>query len=312
MSGTPLRTLAASARALVEDVSHEANFREAHARMAALFEEWFSEEAYPPGTIRKWRTGSVIKTRDGEWVPYEVGSAHVTFKAPAVAHAEVDEDPMVAIDRLRQQGLLPADVTAQQQAAIAHEVIGQQQAQFPKTLEQLRVLASGEGAAVLGRLKEPASALGKLVRKPKNYKTARDLKDGSGFRVICASIGDLRASVEAIKSQFETSASDEEDYISQPKDGYRSYHLIIKDVDGYFKEVQVRTPNEDTWANWCHDVYKPQSLQQRETLKKYAKEILEYSKAMSDYYYAKDTGVPPPVPPGCLPIVEKVFGCLPL
>lgn len=306
-----LRGLVEAARGLLQE-RQEPDFREAHARMAALFEEWFEEEAYPPGTIRKWRTGSVIKTRDGEWVPYEVGSPHVTFKAPAVAGAEAGEDPMVGIDRLRQQGLLPADITPQQQQEIALEVLGLQQEQFPRTLEKLRQLASGDGAAVLGRIKEPESALGKLVRKPKNYKTARDLKDGSGFRVICGSIDDLRTSVSTIKAQYETSVADEEDYISKPKDGYRSYHLIIKDADGFYKEVQVRTPNEDTWANWSHDVYKPQSPQQREALERHADEILAYGQAMSDYYYAKDTGASPPAPPSCPPVIEKVFGCLPL
>lgn len=309
-----LRDLVVAARGLVEDRNVPEGFREAHARVAALFDEWFSEESYPPGTIRKWRTGSVIKTRKGEWVPYAPGSSHVTTKAPAVGHADVEEDPMVAIDRLRQQGLLPADITAQQQAAIADEVLTAQEPQFPQTMESLRALVAGEGGAILGRIKDPASALGKLVRKPAQYKTARDLKDGSGFRVICASITDLHTTVAAIKAQYETSPEDEEDYITRPKpkDGYRSYHLIIKDVDGHFKEVQVRTPNEDVWANWCHDVYKPQTLQQRSLLKKLADEITAYCKAMSDYYYAKDSGVPPPPPPTCLPAIAAVFGCLPL
>jgi hypothetical protein len=95
MPRTPLRSLAAWTRSLVEARTPEADFREAHARAAALFEDWVAEEAFPPGTVRKWRTGSVIKTRDGKWVPYRGSALRPAAPAPAPAPAAPASPPAV-------------------------------------------------------------------------------------------------------------------------------------------------------------------------------------------------------------------------
>ena len=266
------------------------------------------EAAYPPGTIRKWKTGAMIKTRSGEWAPYQAGSSHVTSKAPDTAHP--NPNLMSELAELASKGQLPKDVTPEQHLKIAEKVLDKQQAQFAKTLDTLKELAVGDGTAVMGRVKEVESALGKLLRKPK-YGTAEGLQDGTGFRFVCENVDDLLATVAKVKERYPVSPKDEEDYISKPKDGYRSYHLIIKDDDGYDKEVQIRTPSQDVWANWCHDIYKPQNAAQVEAVSSAKNEILEYGKRMSDYYLAKDSGETPPDPPPCPPVVKKVFGCLP-
>lgn len=287
------------------------DLRALHRVTVALFDDYVTEETYPPGTVRKWKTGSVIKTRGGEWVPYRMGSKHVTTKAPDAGHGDI-VSTTGEIAKLREKGSLPKDVSPEEHVKIAQEVLSAQHAQFPETLDTLRDLASGDGAAVMGRVKELESALGKLVRKPK-YGTARGLMDATGFRVVCESVDDVLATVKKVKERYETSAKDEEDYITKPKDGYRSYHLIIKDDDGFFKEVQIRTPHQDTWANWCHDVYKPRTPDQQKAIASSQKEILEYGKVMSDYYFEKDQGKQGTTkPPPCPPVVEKTFGCLPL
>jgi len=51
---------------------------------------------------------------------------------------------------------------------------------------------------------------------------------------------------------------DEDNYIQKSKGGYRSMHFTVQDKNGLKSEIQVRTPNQDKWANWAHDnFYKP-------------------------------------------------------
>lgn len=278
--------------------------------MLAIFDEWLGEETYPAGTIRNWKTGSVVKTREGEWVPYAQGSPHAQSKAPAPQPADAEVTNTLA--SLQKSGKLPKDISPEQQRAIGEKVLDKHRATFPKTLDKLKNLVVGEGTAVMGRVKDINSALEKLVRKPK-YGTVDNLMDGTGFRIVCESVDDVLANVKKIKAEYETSSKDEEDYINKPKDGYRSYHLIIKDTDGFFKEVQLRTPNQDTWANWCHDVYKPHTPDQKKVLEELGPEIVKYGEQMSEYYYAKDQGKKDlPKPPQCPSAAEKAFGCLPL
>lgn len=275
--------------------------------MIARITKLLPEVVYPTGTVRKWRGGPVIKTRDGEWVPYAPGSKHVTSVAPDVS----PEDPGAhgKLAAAAAVGKLPKDVSPEEHFKIAEGVLEKQRAHFPKTLDKLKTLAVGDGTAVMGRVKDIHSAIGKLLRKPK-YGTAENLMDGTGFRFVCNSVDDVLATVKNLKAEYETSEKDEEDYISKPKDGYRSYHLIIKDHDGYHKEVQVRTPNQDTWANWCHDVYKPHTPAQEKAVTDSKDEIIDYGQKMSEYYFAKDQGKKADPAP-CPPVVKNVFGCLP-
>ncbi len=279
------------------------SLREMTSRIAKIL-----EVVYPTGTVRKWRTGPMIKTASGMWVPYAPGSKHVTSVAPDVS----PEDPGAKgkLADAAKSGKLPKDVSPEEHFKIAEEVLEIQRATFPKTLETLKQLAVGDGTAVMGRVKDIHSAIGKLLRKPK-YGTAENLMDGTGFRFVCNSVDDVLNTVKNIKSQYETSSKDEEDYITKPKDGYRSYHLIIKDGDGYYKEVQVRTPNQDTWANWCHDVYKPHTPVQAKAVEESKAEILAYGEKMSEFYFAKDQGKEPSETPDCPPVVKTTFGCMP-
>jgi ppGpp synthetase/RelA/SpoT-type nucleotidyltranferase len=276
-----------------------------------LAEELLGED-FKPGTIRKWRTGPMIKLRDGSWVPYQ-GVQQAKKAAPpkkpepvAKVHAH-----LAAIADLQARGQLPKDHTPEEHKEIAVAFLQAHSDTLQEAVDRLQAVAVGDGTAVSGRVKEVESAIGKLVKKPK-YGTVEGLKDGSGLRVVCESVADVLASVKAIKARFKTSAADEEDYINNPKEGYRSYHLVIEDEDGLWKEVQVRTPNQDTWANWCHDVYKPESAEQSAAMAASKDEILGYGRLMSDYYWSKDRGQPPPPPPTCPPVVQATFGCMPI
>ena len=304
--------------------------------------ELLEAEVFPPGTIRKWSSGPMIKLKDGTWVPYAkggpqipqapdakkvsknpkpgkvpppqalpIGTVKPATKAPSAAHppAKSIESIMDELGAMHARGVLP--VSAATQKKIAKKMIAKHKETLAESLDRLHSLVEGEGTAVMARVKELPSALGKVALKPK-YGTAKELKDLTGMRVVCSSVEDVLKNVKKIKEEYETSAADEEDYINQPKGGYRSYHLIIKDKDGHWKELQVRTPNQDTWANWCHDVYKPQTPEQAKAVKEKGKDILKYGEEMSDYYYAKDKGeAKKSEPPKCPEVVKETFGCLP-
>ena len=97
------------------------------------------------------------------------------------------------------------------------------------------------------------------------------IQDSIGFRVVCAFLSDVYLVRDHLASlpNFEIIA--EKDYISNAKEnGYRSYHMIMRTVDGrlpqgcelaspddeeprgFYVEVQLRTISMDTWAALEH------------------------------------------------------------
>jgi ppGpp synthetase/RelA/SpoT-type nucleotidyltranferase len=165
------------------------------------------------------------------------------------------------------------------------------------------------GSEVKGRTKKPDSMLGKVVRKTK-YADASQLQDGTGLRAVVKDIAGVESTVANLREHFKGRILGEDNYISAPQDGgYRSHHMIVKDHDGLAKEIQVRTPNQNKWADWCHDIYKPHTPAQADALKKHAKEISAFAEKMSDHYFKLDSGKPSqPVP--CPSVVKEHFGCL--
>lgn len=201
-------------------------------------------------------------------------------------------------------GKLPPGKTAAEHIEIAEQFLGQHKQQLPKALSEIKELA-GAGADVKGRVKTIQSALGKMIKKPK-YTTADKLQDGTGLRAIHGTVAEVKATVDKIKAKYRI--LDEDNYIDTPQGDYRSHHLIIEGPGGLPMEVQVRTENQNKFADWCHDVYKPMSKQQA----KYNEhpEVTSYAKGMSDYFWAVDSGQEPPPKPGCTKIISQTFGCL--
>lgn len=174
-------------------------------------------------------------------------------------------------------------------------------------VSDLKGLAS-EGATIQARTKTVDSALGKMVRKPK-YQDASMLQDGTGARIILNSVDEVKNAVSELKKKYKV--IEEDDYIQSPQGDYRSHHLIIEHR-GLQKEIQVRTRNQDSFANWSHDVYKPLNEEQEAVVKSHVNEIQVYSKRASDFYWLADQGkdLHPPHPPPCPPVIGRVFGCL--
>lgn len=262
--------------------------------------------AFPVGTVRKRKDGQYIKTARGDWKPVSGDPTGAT------KHEQGIEKTKITIDSLTKaiaNGKLAKGVSLGQHIKIAKDFRKKHEAGAAKLLGDLTDIA-GPGAKVKARTKNLESMLGKMVRKPK-YKTADMLKDGTGARIVHDTIDEVKRTVAKIKEKYEILAEDEEDYISKPKDeGYRSHHLVIKDSDGLPKEIQIRTKNQDSWADWFHDAYKPTTPVQKKLVEKGKPVINAYAKQMADHFFAKDSGQNPGPPPPCPQIVKDAIGCM--
>ena len=111
---------------------------------------------------------------------------------------------------------------------------------------------------VMGRIKSEESVLEKCRKKnievtPDNVVT--NIRDIIGIRIICTFVDDTFKVRDAIREFDDIKIIDEKDYISNAKpNGYRSYHMIVQNEEGYYAEIQIRTISMDTWAALEHDI----------------------------------------------------------
>ncbi len=192
------------------------------------------------------------------------------------------------------------------QREIAQDVLSRHQAGERSAKERITGIAS-PAARVTVRTKTLESTLGKIARKPK-YSDPSLLEDVTGMRVVEPTIDGVKATVRRIKARFPVVAED--DYISRPRENYRSHHLIIRDDDGLLKEVQVRTPNQDEFANWSHHVYKPPTKELAEVRDANRETIEDYERRMSQYFHERDLGFLRVKKPPCPAVVAQNFGCV--
>lgn len=210
--------------------------------------------------------------------------------------ATLAKKPKISPEKLREQ------------IAAGREFLAQHEARLPALVQAIQGMA-GESGEVVARAKELESAIGKaLVRQPEKWGSdVRNLNDGSGVRIIHQSVDQVLATVKQLKKRFKVTYDD--DRISKPMGTYRSYHLGLEDPDtGLQFEVQVRTANQDMFADWAHNIYKPLTPEQ-EKLKLHP-EVLDYEQAMADYFWSLDNGQMPGPKPDCPPPVARAFGCL--
>lgn len=198
---------------------------------------------------------------------------------------------------------LPSGKSVQEHAQIARRFLRQHRQNLPKAIAAMKSLA-GDGQ-VKGRTKTLESALGKVIRKPK-YGTVDKLQDGTGLRVVHKSVKEVKDTVQSIREKYKV--IEEDDYITNPQGNYRSHHLIIEGPGGLAMEIQVRTENQNVFADWAHDVYKPVTEEQAKLQKD--PQVAQYEKSMADYFWSLDTGQEPPPKPPCPITIKKTFGCL--
>jgi ppGpp synthetase/RelA/SpoT-type nucleotidyltranferase len=220
--------------------------------------------------------------------------------------------------------MLAKGVTPEEHVRIAKDFIAKHRKTLPASLEKLEkvMTAAVPGAKVGGRVKKVSSTLLKLTRKPKKYKTADLLQDGTGMRVIVNNLRELETVVAALKKNYKfvmkpsppepPNTPETDDYVRSPAGGdkewgYRSFHAIIEE-DGLQKEVQLRTQNQHEHSEWCHDLYKPRSDRQREGNRKHKDELARFSRELSNYLADVDAGRKAQPPP-CPEPVREYFTC---
>jgi ppGpp synthetase/RelA/SpoT-type nucleotidyltranferase len=164
-----------------------------------------------------------------------------------------------------------------------------------------------KNVVVAGRIKEADSMVGKLARRPDDYKIVSDLNDVSGIRATAKNIGEIQQVVDYVKEHYDI--IQEKDNINEDRGGYRSYHAVVM-KDGVKHEFQLRTENQDKWANYAHDnFYKPATRQQADFFSRHKSRINDYTLEMSNYFYAKDMGRNIKEP-DCPPVIRLVVDCL--
>lgn len=292
------------------------------ARRATIQEEYLTAALFSAHTAQqkgRWCEKCKVHHRPGTKCPYESRQRSAPAQVPheqvqqPVPHADghgsssgsVAGELIAKLESFVQAGKL-APLTAEQHVELGKKVLAEHKKSFPEFKAKLENVAP-PAARVLGRVKELDSLLGKLTRKPDLYKKATDLGDTTGTRIVCNSIDEVKSTVAKIKLQFEV--VEEEDFIDQPNRNYRSFHLNVRDSDGQVKEVQVRTENQNTWAEWGHNIYKPMTAAQERALQTNKDEINEYAEMISEYFYRQDLGQPADKPP-CTIVVHESFGCL--
>lgn len=132
----------------------------------------------------------------------------------------------------------------------AIEIIDRWRSEHAKPLSRvasnLRYYAAKEGRPVVAqRLKRAPTIADKLLREP-SMKLSR-MGDIGGVRAVLPSQESVYRVAAHLRRNWTITRF--RDYVSSPKpDGYRALHLINRHR-GRLIEVQLRTPDQDYWAN---------------------------------------------------------------
>lgn len=127
-------------------------------------------------------------------------------------------------------------------------------------------------AYVSSRIKSPESMQKKLEKKgvePTSENAVSKVNDAVGARVICSFIDDIYKVSDWLKEQDQIEVVKIKDYIAYPKkNGYRSYHMIIKIKDlNLNAEIQIRTIALDFWANLEHQMKYKRDIKNEEMIR---------------------------------------------
>ncbi len=161
---------------------------------------------------------------------------------------------------------------------------------------------------ISGRVKKPFSGVAKVARKPK-YADVSKLQDNVGMRAMYNDVTSVKEAMKIVREKYDI--VEEDDYIDRPKfDGYRSYHAIIIDKEtGVESELQIRTTRQESFANWAHKLYKPETDDLRNFVETHTDMVLKYQVDVGDYLSELDEGRKPKKP-DCPEPIMKVLMCL--
>lgn len=156
------------------------------------------------------------------------------------------------------------------------------------------------GEAVAGRLKETGGLATQLGAEAGEIAETPDV---ASIRLTLKTLADEKLALGKLARVFQVRET--KDFLERPTGaGYRAVHCTIE-VEGRPVEVQLRTPNQTTWADYVHDIaYRTHG--QATT-----PELRQYLTAMSAYAAGLDGGAEGTngtAVPECPPDVEAKFG----
>jgi GTP diphosphokinase / guanosine-3',5'-bis(diphosphate) 3'-diphosphatase len=150
--------------------------------------------------------------------------------------------------------------------------------------ELLRHLESaGIEAEVQGRVKHFYSIYNKMVRRNKEFNEIYDL---TGLRVVVDNVRDCYGTLGVIHSIWKPIPGRFKDYIAMPKfNMYQSLHTTVMSNEGKLLEIQVRTREMDTTAEYgiaAHWMYKHGLKSSEVDRLTWLKSMMEWQKETTD------------------------------
>src|SRR4028119_1914423 len=143
--------------------------------------------------------------------------------------------------------------------------------------------AGVEDAEVKGRVKHFYSIYNKMVRRDKEFNEIYDL---AGLRVVVPSVRDCYGALGVIHSLWKPIPGRFKDYIAMPKfNMYQSLHTTVMSNEGKLLEIQIRTAEMDTTAEYgiaAHWMYKHGLTDKQVDRLTWLKSMMEWQKETTD------------------------------
>jgi len=142
---------------------------------------------------------------------------------------------------------------------------------------------SGIEAEVHGRVKHFYSIYNKMVRRNKEFNEIYDL---AGLRVVVDGVRDCYGTLGVIHSIWKPIPGRFKDYIAMPKfNMYQSLHTTVMSNEGKLLEIQIRTSEMDTTAEYgiaAHWMYKHGLTDRQVDRLTWIKSMMEWQKETTD------------------------------
>src|SRR5919112_76288 len=142
---------------------------------------------------------------------------------------------------------------------------------------------SGIEAEVHGRVKHFYSIYNKMVRRNKEFNEIYDL---AGLRVVVDGVRDCYGTLGVIHSIWKPIPGRFKDYIAMPKfNMYQSLHTTVMSNEGKLLEIQIRTREMDTIAEYgvaAHWMYKHGLKDSQVDRLAWLKSVMEWQKETTD------------------------------
>ncbi|CAN5666324.1 GTP pyrophosphokinase [soil metagenome] len=142
---------------------------------------------------------------------------------------------------------------------------------------------TGVEAEVHGRVKHFYSIYNKMVRRNKEFNEIYDL---AGLRVVVSDVRDCYGALGVIHSIWKPIPGRFKDYIAMPKfNMYQSLHTTVMSNEGKLLEIQIRTSEMDTTAEYgiaAHWMYKHGLTDRQVDRLTWLKSMMEWQRETTD------------------------------